>query len=364
MAAQQTAKSLHDIASLIRQPATPAAPTEVVKEDTLVEGNIDDTDQIEEGADEADLEDDHDEGEDAPEYETSEEGEDEEEDAGDDDADEPTADEDGFFAVADDDMIEVKIDGETVLRSIADAKKALSGEGAIEKRLKEATERRKQAQADHTMLLEQFSTAHKSLMKTVEGMETIVFKPLVQKPDPALRQSDPQKYLLQVDAYEADQKRVENGKKAIRELIEHQQKALEKDIGQYREHQTSALLEAIPELADQERAPVLLKAMSKLAMERYGYSAEEIQQASDHRMYRMMHDLAKFYAAREPATRKANTMKNLEGQAAKRPRKLRSGATALKAKARKQADAQKQAADKARQTGKIKDVAATLIKRG
>ena len=366
MAEQQTAKSLHDIASLIRQPKPEEVRDTTPTDDdvTLDEGNIEDegVDEVEDTVDDLEETGDEEETLEADDV-TSEEGEDEE-DAGDDDADEHTEDDDGYIDIRDDDMIEVKIDGEVVLRSIADAKKALSGEGAIDKRLKEATEARKQAQADHTMLLEQFSVAHQNLMNTVQGMEDIVFKPTVKKPDPALRASDPQKYLLQVDAYEADQKRVEDGKKAIRALIKDQQDALQNDIKTYREQQTQALLQSVPELGDQEKAPKLLQSMSKLAMEQYGYSAEEIQQASDHRLYRMMYDLAKFHEARDATKRKTNTVKNLEGQASKRPRKLRSGATALKSKARKQAEAQKKVTEQARRSGKVKDVAATLIKRG
>lgn len=366
MAEQQSAKTMHDIASLIRTPAEQETIAEPVAEEVpLDEGNPEEA--VTETADDAVEADDLEEvlEDDTSEEinETSEEGDDEEE-AGDDDADDHTEDDDGYLNVRDDDMIEVKVDGEVVLRSIADAKKALSGEGAIDKRLKEATEARKQAQADHTMLLEQFSIAHKNLMSTVEGMENIVFKPTVQKPDAALRQTNPQEYLLQVDAYEADQQRVADGKKAIRALIDEQNNALSEDIEKYRQQQATALLESVPELKDEEQAPKLLQSMSKLAMERYGYSPQEIQQASDHRLYRMMYDLSQFYGARDPANRKANTAQKLEGQRNKRPRTLRSGATALKSKARKQSEAQKQVANKARQSGKVKDVAQTLIKKG
>jgi len=365
MAEQQTAKTLHDIASLIRTPEQQEQPAEVADTQLPPDEGKDVEDQAEEGEVEEAEEDpveDSDEEHLGAENDTSEEGEDEEEDAGDDDADADTVNDD-FIDVRDDDMIEVKIDGEVQLRSIADAKKALSGEGAIDKRLKEATEARKQAQADHTMLLEQFSVAHNNLMKTVGGMEDIVFQPQVKKPDPSLRQSDPQKYLLQVDAYEADQRRVQEGKQAIKDLVKQQQEALQEDIGKYRQEQSNRLLEAIPELGDQEVAPKLLQGMSKLAVEKYGYSPEEIQQASDHRLYRMMHDLMKFHEARESrASRKTDTVKNLEGQERKRPRKLRSGATKLKSQARKQAEANKQATEQARQSGKVKDVAATLIR--
>lgn len=346
-------KTVHEIADLIKAPtpADPPAEATEVADIPLDEGNdVEGEEVLAAEADDAE-EDQADEGE------PLEEGDedDEEEEAGDDDADD-------YLQINDDDLIEVKIDGETVLRSIADAKKALSGEGAIDKRLKEATEARKKAQADHTMLLEQFSLAHRNLMNTVQGMEEIVFKPTVKKPDPALRQSNPNQYLAQVDAYNADQERVEAGRQAIRTLIAEQQQALTQDIEKYRQQQSQMLLETIPSLGDKEVAPKLLQDMSKVAIDVYGYSPEEVTQASDHRLYRMIYDLTQFHNARTASGRKANTVKNLDGQEAKRPRKLRSGATSLKAKARKQADARKQATEVARKTGKVKDVAATLIK--
>jgi len=362
MAEPQTAKSLHDIASLLRVPEeAPQQDQPSVQEAEEAEDQL----PLDEGKDEAGEADDYtssEVSEDAAEAvnEPPEEGEDEDDDAGDDDAEDALED-DGYLTVQDDDLIEVKIDGEVVLRSIADAKKALSGEGAIDKRLKEATEARKQAQADHTMLLEQFSLAHQNLMKTVQGMENVVFQPSVEKPDLKLRQSDPNTYLRQLDAYEADQARVKEGREAIRKMVKQQNDALAGDIQKYRAQQGKALVEAVPVLADQEQAPKLLQAMSKLAMEKYGYSPEEIQQASDHRMYRMVYDLLQFEQAR--GTQKGKPVQDLTDQEKKRPRKLRSGASKAKTETRKQAAQKRKVTETARQTGKVKDVAATLMTR-
>jgi hypothetical protein len=354
----KTASSMHDIASLLR-----VAPSAPVQEPPLPEGK-----SLVVAGDEPDTDAAPEEGDDAEEElyangEAPEQDDDEDDaEAGDDDADaEPEEDDEGYFAVNDDDMIEVKIDGEIQLRSIADAKKALSGEGAIDKRLKEATEARKQANSAHSQLLEQFSVAHNSLMKTVQNLEGVIFKPTVERPDAALRQSNPQKYLLAVDAYEADQKRVEQGQKAVRDMVSQQRDALQNDIQEYRQSQAQLLVERMPELNDPQKAAPLLQGLSKLAIERYGYTVEEVQQASDHRMYLMMHDLMKFHEARSSTTRKGNTVKNLEGQSQKTPRKLRSGGTTAKMQTRKSADARKKVTDQARQSGKVKDVAATLI---
>ena len=85
-------------------------------------------------------------------------------------------------------------------------------------------------------------------------------------------------------------------------------------------------------------------------------------------MYKMIHDLMLVHEAKQPLSRKkvtaTDSVKNLDGQANKRPRTLRSGGTARKVNVRKQAEQAKTVATKARLTGKVTDVAHTLIKKG
>jgi hypothetical protein len=358
----QERKTIHDIASLIRQPVTDDATT---NRTPPVEDVLDD-DQTSPNKGEVDG-DEEDQNEGEPLDETSPNEGEVDEDGDEDEGDEEGDDDEGladFLDINDDDLIEVKIDGEVVLRSIADAKKALSGEGAIDKRLKEATELRKAAQAERTQFLEQFSVAQRNLVSTVQNLENVIFQPAVAPPPKELRQSNPQQYLLQQDAYEQDQDRINKGKAKLKELIQKQNEAFESDVATYREEQSQQLIEKLPALRSAQEAPKLLERMSKVAQEVYGFSPAELQAASDHRYYLMMADLAKFHEARGRLDRKTNTVTNLDGQSNKRPRKLRSGATQLKTQVRKQAEAQKKVTEVARKTGKVKDVAATLIKRG
>lgn len=353
MAAQQqdkTPTTVADIAAgLIAQPA----PAEESKELELPldEGNTEVLDT--EAAAELEKE--------PAEEVTLDEGNDDEDDAGeagDDDA-ELGADE---FDIRDDDILEVKIDGEYQQRSIADAKKALSGEGAIDKRLKDATEERKAAQAERSVQVEKFSQDNQTLIDTMSQIHGVVFKPQVAKPNPQLRQSNPQAYLQQEDAYKADQLRVSEGTQQLQQLVQQRQEAQQASMNAYRSQEAAALMKALPALADPETAKVLLPKMAQFAMDNYGYTTEEIQNASDHRMYKMMHDLMKMNDARDPLKRKASTVKNLEGQEKKRPRMLRSGGGARKTAARAQTEQAARTAKVARQTGKVTDVAQTLIK--
>jgi hypothetical protein len=362
--------SVHEIASTLLQAADEgeqkakakqqATPAEAEDEVTLNEGNDDEATSDDELEDEGSADDaDEDEQSDDPEATDDGEGDDEEDTDDDNDADSTDV-----LDINDDDLIEVKIDGKIEYRSIAEAKKALSGEGAYDKRVKEATELRKQAQAEHTQMLERFSEANKNFANVLNTLEQQLFKPQVKKPDASMKQSNPDQYYRQLADYQAEQDTLNEGKKQLYALAQRQQAELQKQRDEYRKEQAQLLKQRLPELTNQEKAQPLVQNMVETA-KAYGFTEEEINSALDHRYYMMVADLAKYRGARGATKRKANTVKNLEGQQNKRPRKLRSGATALKAKTRKQQNQQKKVTETARKTGKVKDVAATLIsKRG
>ena len=360
-------KTLHDIAEFIRAPKpveNPVSPDEGKtdhqerEQDDQTEAELEEHDDVEE-AEEAYASDDLDD------TDTSETEEHDESDDGNDDDALGYTDDDGFVHVNDDDMIEVKIDGEVVMRSIADAKKALSGEGAIDKRLKEATEARKRALADHTQLLDQFRMAQQNMQRILGNLDGVLFQPAVEKPPASLRQSNPQQYLAQLEAYEADQQRLNEGRQQVKKLINEQNQAMQRDIQEYQQQQAQALVESIPSLGEPQKAQTIMQEMAKLAIEDYGFSPEEVKVASDHRLYRMMHDLLVLREARKRGdTDAVKKALDVSDQPNKRPRKLRSGATQLKHKQRAKAKQQQKTSQRARQTGRVKDVAATLIQKG
>lgn len=355
------AKSLHDIASLLTQnpnkSTDDAQPTQddvgqdeqpVEQDIPLDEGNVDQHVDPDETPDIT-----LDEGNDP---DQGDEGDDLE---GDDDADSDQP----VFEISDDDLIEVKIDGEIQYRSIADAKKALAGDGAYDKRVKEATELRKQAQAEHTQIIERFSEAQRQFQGVLTKLEQGLFTPTVERPNPSLKQTNPDAYYRKYAEYQDEQERFAQGKEALNKLLKEQQDIVASQKEEYRKAQAQQLARALPDLADREKAPKMLEDMLNTA-KAYGFTDEEIQSQMDHRYYVMVADLTKYKTARQGAVGKANTVKDLEGQSNKAPRKLRSGGTSLKAKARAAADRQKKAAEQARKSGKPKDVAQTLIRRG
>jgi len=347
-------ETLHEIASTLLKPDT-EPEKEPKQEQAQAEEIVEEEDVVEEAegelleAGDADEED-----PDGPNL-GEEEGEyDEEEEAGDDDADPRPID------INDDDLIEVKIDGEVVYRSIADAKKALSGEGAYDKRIKEATELRQKAQADHSKMLERFAQSNALIDGVVQEMQQTIFVPQVQKPPESMKRSNPGQYGRELQAYQADQARLnaisEDITKAVAKVQHHQQQAIET----YKHEQAAALQQALPALADPKKGVELAKDLVQVA-KTYGFSEDEIKNALDHRFYLMAADLAQINKNRT-VVRKGGNVTDLNGQEAKRPRKLRSGATALRAREKMKAKQKQAVTETARKSGKVKDVAQTLLK--
>lgn len=318
---------------------SPAAGEEAEEEEFVVETKVEtDEEDLEEG-----------EGEDDPDEE-DEEDEEEEGDGG----------QLAYVDVSDDDKIEVVVDGQVKLFTIGEAKKALSGEGAIDARLQEATELRKAAQAEQTMYLEQMQTATNNLNTLMGSVQNVMFAPVVERPAAALRTSNPQQYIAELEAWEQDQQRVANGKAQVQRLVQQQQKALNDDLIKYRTGQAELLGQAVPELRT-PRGKELIERAADVAKNVYGFSEQEIAMAADHRMYRMMIDLAAFHAAKAPRKGEQSDVTDTTKQTKPRPSVLRSGNTAAKSAARARSKQQADARAIAAKTGKPSDIAKGLL---
>lgn len=346
------ANTVEDIANTLLTPA-PTSPIVGDKEEIVDDASEEEVN--EEGTDEELTEQ-----EEVVEDESAE-GENVEDETEEDKDEQDEDDADDVLTINDEDLIEVKIDGQTVFRSIADAKKALSGEGAIEKRLQEATEARKTAQAERTQFLEQFALAQNQLVGVINKVQDALFVPSVEKPKPALRQTNPTEYLRQLGAYERDQDRVQAGKAKVFELLSIQKQEFDNQVEDYRKQQGQLLAQTLPQLGDKEKGVALIEAMRDTAINVYGYSMAEISMASDHRMYRLMHD-AMMYNRLRKGTGTVTNLKDVADQKAKAPRKMRAGNNMRKTVVKQQAAQHQQAVNNARKTGKVDDIAKTLLK--
>jgi hypothetical protein len=339
---------------------TPEGNTDYKPELELVE--TDDEEILEENSDDSkeleDSEDNNEEEEEEVEEDLIQSDEDDEEEDESDAA--QSGDNEPYLEVTDEDLIEVKIDGEVVYKTIGEAKAALSGDGAIQKRLKDATILKQQAEQEQlsgAMDLEQKRTEFNNY---VAMLDSVLFQPTVSPPDQNLRKTDPNRYLEQVEAYQNDQKRMTDGRAALSENMHRQQTQQAETLAKFQNQQGAVLAEKLPVLLDEVKGPKAKKAIADAA-EHYGFSLNEVAGVVDHRVFLMAHDAAQFRALKAHATLKGKTL-DLENDNVRPARKLRSGVAKKRSAQRQSAKVRKSVVNKAQQSGKVDDIVATLMK--
>jgi hypothetical protein len=284
-------------------------------------------------------------------------------DEGDDEATEQPveapADEPEDFDVSDDDVLTVVVDGEEREVTIGELKKAHSLGGATEKRLQEATELRKTAHAERTQMLEKLAEEERTLAEALSSLDEQVFKPVIPAPNEAMKRTNPEQYLRHRDAYDADQKRIADAKKAVQDRINTIAKTRQDRLKAYADDAGKMLLSEIPEFRDPTKATDMLHRMTTTA-KAYGYTDQEIQSALDPRMFMLVRDAMRYREMTDPS-RERRSPTNLEDQKVKKIRRLRTGNTTAKNRARVVDQQHKAVVAKARSSGKVADIAATLV---
>lgn len=106
----------------------------------------------------------------------------------------------------------------------------------------------------------------------------------------------------------------------------------------------------IPDLADPEKGGAVRTDLVSAGQE-YGYSEDEIAQVMDHRALRVLHDAAQYRKLQ--SSQKAVTEKTAKARPVLKPGAKKRGDSRRKA--------HEAAAQRARKTGSVEDVAASLI---
>lgn len=272
-----------------------------------------------------------------------------------DDADE--ADDENFESIqlTDDTLIAVTVDGQDKEVTLADLKRAYSGEGAIEKRLQLATETKKQAENLKVQVEQELNTGRQNLVKAFSAFESLMFQPQVSQPDPALRQTNPTQYLIQMEAWREEQAGLQAKRSKVQQAVTLFQQQEAEKINQMKVEVAQKLVEAMPALRDPVKGPELQKMMYEGARA-YGFNDADISGILDHRMYLALADLAAY--ARLKAKGQSAPVKPQKSAPVMRP-----GATKAVASATAYARNQKAALETARKSGKVDDIAATLLVR-
>jgi hypothetical protein len=253
--------------------------------------------------------------------------------------------------LTDDLRVSVKVDGEIREVTLADLKKAYAGEGAIEKRLQQATELRKQIESERQQAQKEIETSRANLVQAFAAFDQMLFQPKLAPPDPALAQTNPTQYLLMKDQYQAEQQALNTRRQQVQEVLSRYQAEQAAKASEAAAIEAQRLLEAIPALRDPQKAPEIRDLFLEGARA-YGFSDAELGAVTDHRMLVVLADAAKWRRM------KAQAGKAPPPKAAVKP--MAAGA-ASQAKVGAPGRAQAAAMQRARQTGRPEDVALTML---
>jgi hypothetical protein len=256
-------------------------------------------------------------------------------------------------SLSDDFELDVTVEGETRKVRLADLKSRYSGEGAIEKRLQEASRFRQAAEDEARKYYEALQEQDERL-KRLDGVLTQVADSGRVDWD-ELRAKDPQRYLLERDKQRDAEHRRALVAQERRRIDEEQAELRAKALERYANDQAALLTEKLPDLRDPEKAPKVVEGLSRAASH-YGFTPQEFAAVVDHRALLVLRDAA---AYRQLLARKAAAGRTAQPVTPKPL--LRPGANAAAGNKVQEAKAEKAILDTARRTGKPEDVARTLL---
>ena len=282
-----------------------------------------------------------------------------EEETADDEADEADADE----AEAEDDdddeeaeeleeepasaLYTVKVDGVEKQVTLDELRRGYSGQEYIQTQMRQGAEGRKEVEAIYTALQNEAQQVA-ALRQRLEAGN------IPQQPVPPSRElfdADPIGYMEAKLKYDED---LASWQQSMGELeqVSSRQKQMEQQALQYHlAQEMQKLQQAIPEFGDREKATQLRQAILETG-QYYGYEPNELNEVSDSRAVRILHDAMKY---RQMVAAKGEGQKKVEKVRPVVKPGVKKSSTTGKAKQ------SKQAASRMKQTGSVDDVAKFLL---
>lgn len=261
---------------------------------------------------------------------------------------------------SDDDLLEVTVDGERQEVSIADLKRRFAGEGAIEKRLQEATELRKAAQAEREAATQEVEQHRAKMLQTVQQLDQFLFMPLVQKPDPALRATRMNEYLMQKEAYDDDQQRIAQLRNVVSVALTQQQQQQVQSRERARAKEAELLLQREPSLSEQEGVAAF-QADIAVAVKHYGFTQAQIGAVDSHALFLMARDAGRYLKMTQKGQGSGLPTNRDNANTKRVTRLLKPGTVVQQRPAAQAAKVRKAAEARASKTGSVDDVAAMLV---
>lgn len=246
--------------------------------------------------------------------------------------------------LGDDIVLSVTVDGEDQQVSLGELKKRYAGEGAIESRLQAATEAR-----NHTH--EQFQQTRQFTEMVLNELGQNLFRRAVPKPDESLLDTDPAAYMRQKELYDAEGQAIGQSHKKLYTMMQELNSRQEEVKKQERAAAAKELRRMMPVLSHPKNGPKVRKAIVQAARD-IGFSDAEIAECTNPRIFK-----AVALAARELNRNRRVTVK----------KDIPSSRTTegTRGRNRKPQTAQerteKATFKRARETGTVDDVAATML---
>lgn len=273
-----------------------------------------------------------------------------------DDLDDAELDGEGSTSVelSDDLEIDVRIDDKVSKVTLKDLKANYSGEKAILTRIQAASEAKKAADV-HAEALYQANQQALSKLTHLDKIITGFSQPQINWEE--LKAKDPLQFALKREEAREWQDKQFQVKQEIERVNLEQSKLQTQALDNYLTDQANALVSKLPDMTDPNKAPVLMGKFKSAAKE-YGFTDQEFDSVLDHRQLLVLADAAKY---RELVARKAAIAKGVTPVA---PSKTVKTVAANKPVASTQKKQEAAIINRARQTGNVDDIAATLIVSG
>jgi hypothetical protein len=254
--------------------------------------------------------------------------------------------------------VRVKRNGEFEEVSIADLKKNWSGKVAIDARVQEAAEARNAAKAEREAAAEalaQSKALSDRLAHAYQHYNTALFAPQVARPDPSMQQEDPIGYFGQMEAYRADQERLQNEQAAMQQTLQQASTAYQAQRRERLAGEAEALRTKLPGLKDPAKAKAFKEKIAAVA-QAHGFTPEELSMADDHRLLMIAMEAAMYRELKASLQSKRTPA----AETVRRPMPTRGDNRQHGEKSRK-SNRQRRVMAKAQETGSVDDVSLTLL---
>jgi hypothetical protein len=264
--------------------------------------------------------------------------------------------------VSDEDLIEVKVDGEVVYKTIAEAKAALSSVGAVQNQLREIHSQKLELDDTITKEAQKMREAREQFMAVVQSFSKELLTPRVAQPNEALSRTNPAQYTAQFAAWQADQLRLQNVNAKLAATVNGQKAANDADMARFIDAEERKLIAREPAFGDKAKAQVIMNDIVREATEYYGFSKDEVGMTTDHRVFLMAMDAAKWRMSQRSKPKGQQKMEQ-EVNAPRVVKKLRSGVAEKQRMANKAAREAYAVRQRAAKTGKDEDVLGLIMEK-